>query len=133
MLIKAIDHINVLTYDLDGTANFYERALGLTRGESPAARMGYQGAWMFDASGHPLVHLGFKDPEHDYGPEHVPGTVTGSLHHIAFACVDYAAAKARLDEMGVEYRTTEVTQFGFLQIVLKDPNNINLELNFGAG
>ena len=132
MLVKAIDHINILTLDIDGTASFYERALGLKRGESPAAKMGYQGAWMFDASGHPLVHLGFKDPERDYGPEHVLGSVTGSLHHVAFACEDFVAAKARLDAMGVEYRTTEVADFDFRQIVLKDPNNINLELNFAG-
>ena len=79
-----------------------------------------------------LVHLGLKDPERDYGPEHVPGSVTGSLHHVAFACEDYDAAKARLDAFGAEYRTTEVSGFDFRQIVLKDPNNINLELNFAG-
>jgi catechol 2,3-dioxygenase-like lactoylglutathione lyase family enzyme len=132
MLVKAIDHINILTFDVDGTASFYERALGLTRGESGGAKMGYKGAWMFDASGHPLVHLGFKDPERDYGPEHVPGVVTGSFHHVAFKCEDFEEAKARLDAMGVEYKATELAQFGLRQIVLKDPNNINLELNFGG-
>jgi catechol 2,3-dioxygenase-like lactoylglutathione lyase family enzyme len=132
MLVKAIDHINILTDDLDGTVSFYEQALGLTRGESPATKMGYRGAWLFDAAGHPLVHLGLKDPERDYGPEHVPGSVTGSLHHVAFACEDFADAKARLDDMGVEYRTTEVADFDFRQIMLKDPNNINLELNFAG-
>ena len=132
MLVKAIDHINILTLDLEGTVSFYEQALGLKRGESAAAKMGYKGAWMFDASGHPLVHLGLKDPERDYGPEHVPGSVTGSLHHVAFACEDYDAAKARLDAFGAEYRTTEVSGFDFRQIVLKDPNNINLELNFAG-
>lgn len=133
MLVKAIDHINILTYDVDGTADFYERALGLTRGESAGAKMGYKGAWMFDASGHPLVHVGFKDPERDYGPEHVPGAVTGSFHHVAFACDDFGAAKARLDAMGIDYRAMDHTQFGLRQIVLKDPNNINVELNFAAG
>ena len=133
MLVKAIDHINILTLDVDRTADFYERALGLTRGETPGAKMGYKGAWMFDASGHPLVHIGLKDPERDYGPEHVPGAVTGSFHHAAFACEDIESAKARLDAAGIAYQVNDVARFGLRQIVLKDPNNINLELNFGAG
>lgn len=132
MLVKAIDHINIITLDIDGTASFYEKTLGLKRGESPASKMGFQGAWMFDSSGNALVHLGFKDPERDYGPEHVAGAVTGSFHHVAFACEDFDGAKARLDDVGVEYRTVEFTEFGFRQIVLKDPNNINLELNFAV-
>lgn len=131
MLVKAIDHINILTYDVDGTADFYEQVLGLRRGESVAAKMGYKGAWMFDESGHPLVHIGLKDPERDYGPEHVPGAVTGSFHHAAFACEDMESAKARLEAAGIDYRANEMPQFGLLQITLKDPNNINLELNFG--
>jgi catechol 2,3-dioxygenase-like lactoylglutathione lyase family enzyme len=132
MQITAIDHINILTLDVDATASFYERALGLSRGESSGAKMGYKGAWMFDVTGHPLVHVGFKDPERDYGPEHVPGAVTGAFHHVAFKCQDFEAAKARLDAAGLEYRATEMAQLGLCQIVLKDPNNINVELNFAA-
>lgn len=132
MLVKAIDHINILTLDVDGTADFYEQALGLKRGESAGAKMGYKGCWMFDTTGHPLVHVGFKDPERDYGPEHVPGAVTGAFHHVAFACEDYEAAKARLEAMGAEYTASAVPGFEFRQIVLKDPNNVNLELNFAG-
>jgi catechol 2,3-dioxygenase-like lactoylglutathione lyase family enzyme len=132
MPCKAIDHINILTLDVDKAANFYEQALGLQRGESAGAKLGYKGCWMFDPTGHPLVHVGFKDPERDYGPEHVPGAVTGSFHHVAFACEDFAGSKARLDDAGIEYRAMDHAEFGLCQITLKDPNNINVEMNFAS-
>lgn len=132
MLVKAIDHVNILTYDVDGTAEFYVRALGMRRGISGGAKMGYKGAWMHDAHGHPLVHIGLKDPERDYGPEHVPGAITGAFHHVAFACEDFDSAKARLDLEGIAYSANEGAAPGPRQIILKDPNNINIELNFTA-
>ncbi len=130
MQVHALDHVNILTYDLDATAGFYEAALGLTRGESLGTGMGFKGAWMFDASGHPLVHIGLKSAEGDYGPEHIPGTVTGAVHHIAFRCTGFDAAKARLESAGLEYRAMDFAERSFRQIVLRDPNNVSVELNF---
>lgn len=130
MQVSAIDHVNIITDDLDGTASFYERLLGLRREASPGAAMGFSGAWMFDAAGNAIVHLMWNDPERDLGAGHVPGDKTAAIHHVAFRCAGFDSARARLDEMGAEYRVND-REFGDLrQIFLTDPNNIALELNF---
>jgi len=133
MQVSAIDHVNVLTDDLDKTANFYADVLGLKRGESVGAAMGYKGAWMFDDAGFPIVHIGLKTPERDYGPDHIVGAPTGALHHVAFRCSGFESAKERLAGLGLAFNAMERPEVTFRQITLKDPNNINLELNFANG
>lgn len=132
MQIGGIDHVNILTNDLDATADFYARVLGLTRGESPGTAMGFKGAWMYDARGHPLVHIGLKSPDRDYGADHQPGAVTGAFHHVAFACRDYEAAVERLESAGVTFRGDGTVRNGVRQLFLTDPNNVNIELNFSG-
>jgi catechol 2,3-dioxygenase-like lactoylglutathione lyase family enzyme len=130
MQVNALDHVNIVTFDLEGTVAFYEGLLGLKRAESPGAAFGFKGAWMVDALGNAIVHLGLKEPDRDYGPEHQPGTVTGAVHHVALRCEDFDGAITRLQAMGIAYRASDVATFGLRQIFVTDPNNVNLELNF---
>lgn len=130
--VSGIDHVNIVTHDLEATAEFYARLLGLRRGESAGAALGMKGAWMFDAADNPIVHIGWKDPARDYAAGHEPGAITGAIHHVAFRCQGFAAMKARADAMGLECRINENPAFNFRQINLKDPNGINLELNFAG-
>lgn len=133
MQVSAIDHINIITDDLDGTAAFYEQVLGLTRGESPvaAATAGFKGAWLRDAAGNAIVHLVWKDPERAFGADHIPGQPTAALHHVAFRCQGFAAAQERLSALGLEFRVNDGIA-GLRQIFVTDPNAINLELNFAG-
>ena len=133
MQVHALDHVNILTGDLDATARFYEAVLGLVRGESPAARMGLEGAWMFAPDGRAIVHLGLKKPGADYGAENIPGEVTGAIHHVAFHCTGFDAAKQRISAAGYEYRANEFANLGLRQIMLFDPNRVQVELNFPEG
>ena len=130
MPINAVDHVNIVTDKLDETADFYEKVLGLRRGESPGAAMGFKGAWMFDSNDRAIVHLVWLDPERSFAQEHKPGTVTGSIHHVAFQCSDFAGSIERLKAHGIEHSFIDEPRGGFRQIVLVDPNNINLELSF---
>lgn len=132
MHVTSIDHVNILTDDLDGTAQFYERLLGLRRGAPPGARPGWRSAWLFDGSDHPMVHLVWNDPESDYGAGHEPGAGTGSLHHVAFRCQGFDAVLDRVKAMDAEYRINDFPGANLKQIFLRDPNNIALELNFAT-
>ena len=132
MQVSAIDHVNIITNDLDGTAAFYERLLGLRRAESPGAAMGFKGAWLFDAADNAIVHLMWNDPARDIGAGHVPGDKTAAVHHVAFRCAGFDSAKARLDEAGTAYRVNDREFGGLRQIFVTDPNNISLELNFAG-
>lgn len=122
MQVSAIDHVNIVTDDLDETIRFYEHALGLRAGESPAAAMGIRGAWLFDAANNPIVHLMVG--------ERSSAADTGAVHHVAFKCEGFDEAVTRLEAMGADYRASDQVRFGVRQIFLRDPNNINLELNF---
>src|SRR3546814_18099962 len=56
----------------------------------------------------------------------------GRMDHVAFDCRDPDAMEARLTDLGIAYRRRDTRVAGLTQIVLKDPNGINLELAFGT-
>lgn len=124
-----IDHVNVLTDDLDATIAFYEAALELRRGPSPGEAYGYRGAWLHDATGHPVVHLVWNNPDMAYGEGRSPGQSTNAVHHIAFTCQGFVAAQERLRALGLDFSVNDGIA-GLRQIVVADPNAINVEMNF---
>lgn len=130
MQVSGIDHVNILTDNLDRTVQFYERLMGLTRTENPALGMGRKGAWMRDSHGNAIVHLVWKDPGTDRYEGYDPGGSTNAVHHVAFKCSDFDAAIGKLEEMGLEYRVNNLRHLGLRQIFVADPNAVNLELNF---
>ncbi|MEP7223070.1 MAG: VOC family protein [Novosphingobium sp.] len=130
MPTSAIDHINILTDDLEATAAFYEGVLELTRTvAAPLEAAGYKGWWLRDALDNALIHLVWRDPATDRAAGHVPGLSTNAVHHIAFRCQGFDAAKARLTELGVAMRIND-GMHGLRQINVVDPNAINVEMNF---
>ena len=133
MHVSGIDHVNVLTDNLDRTAQFYERLMGLTRTENPAISKGFKGAWMRDSHGNVIVHLVWKDPQMDRYEGYDPGESTNAVHHVAFRCSGFEETKAKLEEMGVDYRVNDLQHLGLRQIFVADPNAVNLELNFAEG
>ncbi|PEQ14548.1 glyoxalase/bleomycin resistance/extradiol dioxygenase family protein [Novosphingobium sp. PC22D] len=132
MQVKGIDHVNVLARDLDETARFYERVMGLERADNPAVGTSLRGAWMRDAQGHAIVHLVWKDPEADRYEGYEPGLSTNAVHHVAFQCDGFEAMRARLDDMGLPYRVNDLSHLGLKQIFVTDPNAVNLEFNFAV-
>lgn len=129
MPTSALDHVNILTDDLEATVAFYLGALELTRSESPATARGLNGAWLCDAGGNPIVHLVERNASLDFGAGHEPGLPTAAIHHVAFRCTGFAEAQARLAAMGLEHRVND-GYLGLRQIMLTDPNAINVEMNF---
>lgn len=130
MQVSGIDHVNILTDNLDKTAQFYERLMGLTRTENPAVAMGFKGAWMRDSHGNAIVHLVWKDPGMDRYEGYDPGASTNAVHHVAFRCAGFQETIAKLEEMGAEYRVNDLQHLGLRQIFVSDPNAVNLEFNF---
>lgn len=132
MPVNAIDHINIITDKLDQTIQFYASVLDLRYADTPAAAKGFKGAWMYDSADNAIVHIIWKNPDSEFGTEHEPGQPTAAVHHVAFSCSDYDSTIAKLDRMAVEYRASGINHLGVRQIFIKDPNNINVELNFSA-
>ena len=138
-----LDHCNIRTFDLDGTIAFYTDIVDLRDGDFPGTRS--MGAWLYDASDRPILHLIAIDPK---DPEAALGRVrdrlgalggdldveslngTGVIDHIAFECDDYDKMKSKLEARGLTYTSSDVPSINLRQLFVNDPNGVTLELNF---
>jgi catechol 2,3-dioxygenase-like lactoylglutathione lyase family enzyme len=123
MTVRGVDHINIGTHRLDETVAFFRDAIGLTIGWRP--NFGVGGAWLY-AGDNAVVHLV------DLAEGKLPSD-QAALDHFAFRIDDYDAAVARLDAAGVRYRAMDVPDAPIKQVFLRDPNGVNIELNYRAG
>lgn len=130
MQVEALDHVNIITDDLDGSARFYEELLGLERRDGPPPLTAKTAQWMFDAEGRAIIHINSLDCVRAYDRDITPGDLTGALHHVALRLKGYEEMKAKLDARGADYQENLVEAIGLRQIFTADPNNVLLELNF---
>ena len=129
MKVRALDHVNIITADLEGSARFYGELLGLERREAPAQLTPQTAAWMYDDAGRAIVPIKSLDCPRTYQREVVPGP-TGSIHHVALACSGYDEMIAPHDARGADRQVNTVESIGLRQIFTMDPNGVLLELNF---
>lgn len=138
-----LDHCNVRTFDLEKTVRFYTDIVDLKDGDFPGHRR--MGAWLYDASNRPVLHLIAIDPK---DPEATLGKVRdrlgdlagslelsslsggGAIDHIAFECTDYDEMEAKLKARGLKYTSNDVPMIKLRQLFVNDPNGVTLELNF---
>ena len=118
--VSGLDHYNLDTSKPEETVAFYEDVFGLVNDPSRRPDFGFPGAWLFTGDD-PIIHLNFIDEDRT-GP-------TGAFNHIAFEAEGFLDFCSRLDEREISYRTNELAEIDLLQIFLKDPNNIRLEIN----
>ena len=130
MKVEALDHVNIITDDLDGTAAFYADLLGLERRDGPPPLTPTTAQWMYDAEDRAIIHINSLDCMRAYDREITPGELTGALHHVALRLTGYEETRARLDARGADYQENLVEAIGLRQIFTADPNNVLLELNF---
>ncbi|MDO7836724.1 VOC family protein [Sphingobium sp. HBC34] len=123
MAVHGLDHVNILTVDIDGTKRFYKTLLGLVEGVPPPLPAGIEAHWLVDATGHPIIHLQRVENAN-------VGNVAGSIHHVALKCDDFDTMRARCEEMGVNFMVNSFESAKFRQLLVTDPNNVLLEMNF---
>lgn len=127
MQVNGVNHINLVTGDLDATIAFYEGLLEMKVQQIPVAPPGFSGRWICDAQNNPIIHVQAYNPER-HGE--LKTGLDGALDHVAFTCTGFDATKAKCEELGIEYRVND-RQFGDLrQVFVTDPNGISLELNY---
>ncbi len=144
MAIK-LEHYNLMTKRLRETVDFYSQVLGLYEGFYPV-ELG-PGAWLYDSSDTPVVHMQeinrdsfearkamtsgrIKDGKDGSPADYDQVYGSSTIDHIAFACEDIDAFKARLNQMGVPFGETGLASAVVRQLFLRDPNGIVVELNF---
>lgn len=129
MRVDALDHVNVITADLQGTVRFYAELLELEPRDGPPPLTHENARWMYDQSGRAIVHINTLDCPRAYERGVTPGP-TGALHHVALRCSGYEELRARLARRGLEHHINLISAIGLRQIFVLDPNQVLLELNF---
>ena len=127
--VNSLDHVNIITSDLEGSARFYAELLGLEPRDAPPPLTHQNARWMYDEAGRAVLHINSLECPRHYDRDVRPGP-TGALHHVALRCSGYEELRARLVRRGLDHRINLVTAIGLRQIFVLDPNQVLLELNF---
>ncbi len=114
-------HINIRCTDLERTRNFYQQLLGLIVGDRPPFES--TGYWV-SLGGEPLIHLVQR------GASESTHAGSGHIDHIAFQGMDVEATRSVLRDAGLPFRETVVPRDGTVQILVRDPDGIQVELTF---
>jgi catechol 2,3-dioxygenase-like lactoylglutathione lyase family enzyme len=122
MSVGKLDHYNVSTRKLKETVQFYESVLGLNNGARPP--FNFPGAWLY-SEGHPVLHINdISGTDREQRPD------SGVIDHVAFGSRGFEAMKKHLAGKGVQHRVNQVPNSTRCQIFLRDPNNVEIELNY---
>jgi catechol 2,3-dioxygenase-like lactoylglutathione lyase family enzyme len=126
MSLRGLEHVLVLTDDLEATRAFYCDVLGFETGGRP--RLAFPGYWLYldDVA---CVHVAERTAYETHAADVGLGAVTGPVDHLAFAADDHEALVARLEAAGVEAVSNDVPAAGIRQLFLDDPNGVRIELN----
>ena len=124
MNVAGLNHINIAAGPsiIEQVRAFYIDVLGLVEGDRPPLRN--PGHWLY-AGRDPIVHLSIRDP--DAGET---GAMTGSIDHYALTCHGLSETLGRLARLGVAHHAVKVPGRDQVQIFLRDPAGVKLELNF---
>lgn len=129
MKLKALDHVNIITSDLGGSAAFYRDLLGLDIRPAPPPLKADWALWLYDEVGRAVVHLNHADMPKTVERD-LTGPKTGVLHHVAFECEGYEEMLSDLEIRNADFHVNELPAIGLKQVFIEDPNGVLLELNF---
>ena len=119
MAITALNHVNIITDDLDATRKFYADVIGLIDGDRPSFQ--FPGAWLYIAD-EAVIHLVGVDDQPDEG--------TGTIDHVAFEANGINDMVAMLEGREIPFNVRDVPGREIRQVFLHDPNGVKIELNF---
>ena len=141
MPIGKLDHYSIRTLDIEASRRFYTEVMGFEVGFRPP--FDFPGLWLYNGARHPesygVVHIIGVDPANPEGLKAYLGDRdvstlhgTGTVDHMAFAATGLDEMRARLKRHGVDYRERTVPDLGLHQVVLEDPSQVTIELNYPA-
>jgi catechol 2,3-dioxygenase-like lactoylglutathione lyase family enzyme len=131
--VSELEHVLVLTDDIEAAREFYERAVGLRAGDRPPLE--FPGYWLY-AGDVPCLHVADRAAYRAHaatlgltvGPSAgSPGAAP--IDHIAFSASDYEAVTARLTAAGIEPVRNDVPGGGPRQLFFDDPEGLRVEIN----
>jgi catechol 2,3-dioxygenase-like lactoylglutathione lyase family enzyme len=130
--VSGMEHVLLLTDDIERSREFYCQVLGLRVGDRPPLQ--FPGYWLY-AGATACLHIAQRDPYQAHAAElglsvSAIGGIGGSLDHIAFNAGDYEDADARLAREGVSVIRNDVPGGGPRQLFFADPDGTRIEINF---
>jgi catechol 2,3-dioxygenase-like lactoylglutathione lyase family enzyme len=126
MTVVGLNHFNITAPSelIEDVRDFYVEVLGLTVGDRPNfARRGY---WLY-SGGKPIVHL-VVSVEKDVRTN--GGSNPSFVDHVAFSCKGPSEFIARLKALGIAYDVAEVSSRKQVQVFIRDPVGVGVEMNF---
>jgi catechol 2,3-dioxygenase-like lactoylglutathione lyase family enzyme len=122
-----VQHVLVLTDDLEASRAFYVDVLGFVVADTPPLE--FSGIWLrLEEDADASIHLADRREYLAHVATLGMGPVAGALDHVAIRRDGYDALTARLEAAGVEATRNEVPGL-FRQLFVVDPNGVRLELN----
>lgn len=124
MRIADLEHINITAPKplIEEVLDFYTQVLGFEVGSRPNFKS--DGYWLY-AGAKPILHLTIG--------EGVAVRNGAAFNHVAYKVSDLNYALDILDNKNIKYSRSEVTELNQVQLFLKDPAGVGVELNFDQG
>jgi len=120
-LLDGLDHVTVITNNLEITKNFYIKVLGMQIDKNrPPFK--FDGIWL-SLNKRAVVHVIVKD-KHE-----INETIIPTLDHIAFRAIDMDSIIRNLLKYDISYEEKTTPDNKISQIFIKDPNGIKIELS----
>jgi len=120
-----LQHVLVLTDDLDATKAFYCDVLGLEVGERPS--LPFPGYWLY-ADGSTCVHIAERASYEAHAAGMGLAAKASPVDHVAFEVDRHELLLVRLAAASVEVTTNAVPGSGVRQLFFDDPNGLRIEL-----
>jgi len=121
MTLGSLQHVNIRCADLEKARLFYV-GIGLQEGDRPP--FASTGHWLY-AKGMPIIHLVQAAPA-----ERADGAGTGAIDHIALAADGLDEMRSTLARRGIAYEEMRVPRDNIVQILVRDPDGVRIELNY---
>jgi catechol 2,3-dioxygenase-like lactoylglutathione lyase family enzyme len=137
----SLNHFSIRTPDIESTARFFERVVGLTDGPRPP--FPFPGKWLYAGETsdyrNAVVHIIGIDRNDPAGLQQYLGDRdlaslqgSGAVDHVAFFLTGRRDKVALLERMSIPFRERAVPMLGLHQLFIEDPNGITVELNYPA-
>jgi catechol 2,3-dioxygenase-like lactoylglutathione lyase family enzyme len=131
MGLVRLEHLLVLTDDIDATRDWYRDVLGFVEGARPP--LAFPGHWLYlgDVA---CIHIADRAEFAAFVSatgQNVSSTPDGAgpIDHVAFNGEDYDGLVAALESHGVQFIRNTIPGVGIRQLFARDPNGVTVEIN----
>ncbi|MDA4844288.1 VOC family protein [Hoeflea poritis] len=121
MPLSTLDHVNIVTSNLDEMVEWYTDVLEMTVGGRPS--FPFPGAWLY-AGDNAIVHL--------VGTQEERKSIEPKIEHYAITATGLPEFIARLESRGIQYGMNTVPDFPIIQVNIFDCDGNHIHIDFSS-